>query len=541
MTDSDLRNWLRAIAKKCRGKERSLVVNESQLVAPTLRIEQVFGLASKFGVRDVIVAACERGLRPNSAIHYLDEEFPDHDLYATTPETIQLLIACGLTRKGVSWQWQHYLAEKGLTTALELVLRLKPAFKCSFTTLLMATIEANQWEAVKMLIENGADVNQPRFPRGDSPLMAACSKGHLNIVSQLIAAGADVNYVGSYTSAVTALHETSGVGFSGAESDRFRIIDALLKAGADIELTHPRRTPLHFGRETVLLYAARCGLKSVVKFLLDAGADVNAADAYGRTPLVAAVQFHHARIVPMLLQYGADVNVRCKLDGEPKTGAKSVLEFCRPESPEYQLVRRAIAGNLELKINASAGDRRLSTHQSWKRIETWLSENDPERLKSLQKPATKREIAAAEKSLGVKFPEDLKKSYRVHNGQTRRSSLIVDNGTFYYMCLEEVIREWKTWADLEESGTFDPADCRCDDGIKSDAWFNKKWIPVFSDGGGDFYCVDMAPAKGGRIGQLILVEHEDGSRTVKASSLRDLLSQLANELEAGEIIYDIYD
>ncbi len=46
----------------------------------------------------------------------------------------------------------------------------------------------------------------------------------------------------------------------------------------------------------------------MVRFLIDAGADVNYADNYGFTALMIAAEVGHTQIVEMLIEHGADVN-----------------------------------------------------------------------------------------------------------------------------------------------------------------------------------------------------------------------------------------
>lgn len=77
-----------------------------------------------------------------------------------------------------------------------------------------------------------------------------------------------------------------------------QILNAIIKRGARLDL----------GDETPLFFA----LTNVenVKFLLRNGADVNAKNAFGKTPLFYAVQFKDAKSVRVLLAAGANVNAR---------------------------------------------------------------------------------------------------------------------------------------------------------------------------------------------------------------------------------------
>ena len=66
-----------------------------------------------------------------------------------------------------------------------------------------------------------------------------------------------------------------------------------------------------------LLGASENGQKDVVELLLLAGADVNAIDMYGWTPLIGASRYGHKDIVELLLKGGADVNAIDKYGRTP--------------------------------------------------------------------------------------------------------------------------------------------------------------------------------------------------------------------------------
>ena len=60
------------------------------------------------------------------------------------------------------------------------------------------------------------------------------------------------------------------------------------------------------------------GRRTVVKLLLDRGADVNAKTATGITPLIAAASVGDADIVKLLLEKGTDVSVERSSRAAPR-------------------------------------------------------------------------------------------------------------------------------------------------------------------------------------------------------------------------------
>lgn len=88
--------------------------------------------------------------------------------------------------------------------------------------------------------------------------------------------------------------------------------DFLIKAGADIEL----------GASTPLMEAAQEGHLELVRYLLQAGANVHAQTQTGDTALAYACENGHTDVADLLLEYNADL-VSCL-----KTLARSLDRNC---------------------------------------------------------------------------------------------------------------------------------------------------------------------------------------------------------------------
>jgi len=79
--------------------------------------------------------------------------------------------------------------------------------------------------------------------------------------------------------------------------------EKLLSSGADVnERWFDNYTPLHFAA----FYASQ---PNVAALLIEKGADVNAKDNYGRTPLYVAAWKGQVNFVTMLLKKGADPGI----------------------------------------------------------------------------------------------------------------------------------------------------------------------------------------------------------------------------------------
>ena len=127
------------------------------------------------------------------------------------------------------------------------------------------------------------------------------------MVQEVLDQGADVNDRDKDGS--SALHLAS-IG------DHEEAVRLLLSDGADVNaLDDHSNTPL----------IAACGFfhgakltgscESVVRLLLEGSADCNAQDDMGRTALYNAIHHWKGAIIPLLLEYGADVNTKdCKRD-----------------------------------------------------------------------------------------------------------------------------------------------------------------------------------------------------------------------------------
>src|SRR5688572_13123427 len=101
--------------------------------------------------------------------------------------------------------------------------------------------------------------------------------------------------------------------------------------------------------------------------------------------------------------------------------------------------------------------------QSWKVIEAWLRENAPDVKRSLRPGATPKAIAELEAKIGTPLPDDVKASYRIHDGQKDDApcgvfpSLGDDLGpepAFRLLSVKEIARAWAMMKGLLDGGDF---------------------------------------------------------------------------------------
>lgn len=158
-------------------------------------------------------------------------------------------------------------------------------------TPLMAAVQHRRVDVIEMLGRAGADPNKPRHGMDRfTPLHMAAWRNDLDAVDALLKMGAD------------AARRTwlTPIDWAGGRD----VIEALVRAGGDPNARCPGtgQTPLY-------RRACRC-LPEPIGTLLDAGADSNARDVQGRTPLHHVTLGHRrgdvAKAVILLLEAGAD-------------------------------------------------------------------------------------------------------------------------------------------------------------------------------------------------------------------------------------------
>ncbi len=132
---------------------------------------------------------------------------------------------------------------------------------------------------------------------------------NLNLVSDLIVLGANVNWQDEGNDDYTPLH---GAAYYGREE----IVRMLIGAGANVNVQNEWVvTPLHL--------AASNGEIEIAEMLIDAGADLDVQDKMGDTPLHYAASLGKIEIVRMLIGAGARKDIQDNKDRLPYDLAKT--------------------------------------------------------------------------------------------------------------------------------------------------------------------------------------------------------------------------
>ncbi|HLJ51507.1 MAG TPA: ankyrin repeat domain-containing protein [Bryobacteraceae bacterium] len=181
-------------------------------------------------------------------------------------------------------------------------------------------IEAANSETAKLLIDKGADVNAKTVD-GTTPLMNAVggpgTYGDVSWIKMLLDKGADVNAASKAPSSITV-----------------------------------KNGPIDLGAMTPLMLAVAFDSREAVKVLLDAGANVNAKDMRGMTPVMLAIASDHndPEVVKLLVSHGANLKVKSKVGEDAQTWAQKFdrADTVVPVSERKTDLKPAVQKSLDL-------------------------------------------------------------------------------------------------------------------------------------------------------------------------------------------------
>ncbi|XP_044738962.1 uncharacterized protein LOC123300452 [Chrysoperla carnea] len=216
---------------------------------------------------------------------------------------------------------------------------------------ILMAIEAEKLEILKMFIESGVDLDAcyyyPETMRSyGSPLRLAVRLGHMDIANYLL---------GKNCESKVFIHNLA----------EYRTVTDLKKymKPEDINaLDYDGRTPLFY---------AILGNDDNVKFLIESGADVNHKDESNQTPLFVAIEKEKFECVQVLINNGADVNIK----------------MCRHGiTPIMHAIQNSNLDILKFLIDKCKADIDIFDNNSWSPLHhaANIPDNDDKKLKIIE-------------------------------------------------------------------------------------------------------------------------------------------------------------
>lgn len=229
------------------------------------------------------------------------------------------------------------------------------------TSPLMVAAASGAIDAVRVLIDNGANVNAQDGVRLQTPLMYAAASNRPAVIALLASKGADVKA----TSKVSDLTNLSreGAGFGGNPQGGIPGGGQGPQGAPGAQGAGGRRAPMPgvdrnyqlnelimaHGGLTPLLYAVRQGFHESAVALLEAGADVNQLSAGDKTsPLLMAIINGHFDLANTLLDRGADPNAKAGNGAGPLYAVLNIEWAPKALYPQPQAHKQQKLGYLDL-------------------------------------------------------------------------------------------------------------------------------------------------------------------------------------------------
>jgi cell wall assembly regulator SMI1 len=171
----------------------------------------------------------------------------------------------------------------------------------------------------------------------------------------------------------------------------------------------------------------------------------------------------------------------------------------------------------------------------WARIVAWLRLHAPDELENLRPPASNRHFNHLEDTTGLRLPLEMEQSYKVYDGCWVAMFLFGNVYGGVLSSLQAIESDWLRWREVSAECGFEAMAAEPQGPIKPQHW-NRGWLPVTDPGNGNCFCVDLDPAPGGVVGQVIWFDRVDGPVRVVANGFAEWLGHHASDLESGRIV-----
>ena len=154
------------------------------------------------------------------------------------------------------------------------------------------------------------------------------------------------------------------------------------------------------------------------------------------------------------------------------------------------------------------------------------------------KSATAAELDALAAEIGAELPDDLK-AWLLHV-----NCAIPFSGAYDAVPISSILERSKRTQTIDFSRHFANIsswdDGRFDDGRMAKTYWQSQWVGFARDGGGNEYCVDLAPGPKGQKGQILAMEFQDGQGPYlgRWSSLEGMLRDHLEMLQTGAFAVD---
>lgn len=215
---------------------------------------------------------------------------------------------------------------------------------------------ANQLDVLKFLLTKKFNVNSVNNVNA-TPLFIAAQRGHVDVVDYLLRHDADVN--------ICKTNATSPL-FVACQEGHKEIVSLLLKYKADVnkckigkaasisDVVHTRDNIVRGRGLSPLFVACKNGHLKIVQLLLQHQANVELCTESGKTPLLVALQNEHVDIACLLIQKGANVHHRMDSGLNPLTVVSG--------NGQINLVHTLLKNGSDINVCVVNKDDNLNSH-----------------------------------------------------------------------------------------------------------------------------------------------------------------------------------